>query len=60
MADAPDKDPADPPPRRYVWPWFLLAAVLAAILLAVIWMNYAIERTRRIRDLNAPARQGQL
>jgi len=41
--------------QRYRWPWFVLAAVLLAIALAVLWMSKEIERTRRIRDLNAPA-----
>ena len=41
--------------RRYTWPWFVLAAVLLAIALAVLWMSKEIARTRRIRDLNAPA-----
>ena len=41
--------------RRYTWPWFVLAAVLLAIALAVLWMSKEIERARRIRDLNAPA-----
>ena len=40
--------------RRYKWPWFVLAAVLLAIVLAVLWMSKEIARTRRIRDLNAP------
>ena len=40
--------------RRYTWPWFVLAAVLLAIALAVLWMSKEIARTRRIRDLNAP------
>jgi hypothetical protein len=40
--------------RRYAWPWFVLAAVLLAIALAVLWMSKEIGRTRRIRDLNAP------
>jgi hypothetical protein len=41
--------------RRYTWPWFVLAAVLLAIALAVLWMSKEIERARRIRDANAPA-----
>ena len=41
--------------RRYKWPWFVLAAVLLGVLLAVLWLSREIERTRRIRDLNAPA-----
>jgi len=40
--------------RRYKWPWFVLAAVLLAIALAVLWMSKEVERTRRIRDWNAP------
>jgi hypothetical protein len=43
--------------RHYTWPWLLLGAVLLAIALAVLWMSKEIERTRRIRDLNAPAPQ---
>ena len=46
-----------PEKRRYTWPWFVLGAVLLAIALAVLWMSQEIERTRRIRDLNAPAPQ---
>jgi hypothetical protein len=41
--------------RRYTWPWFVLAAVLLAIALAVLWMIKEIGRARRMRDLNAPA-----
>jgi hypothetical protein len=43
------------PPQRYKWPWFVLAAFILAIILAVVWMRAEIERTRRIRDANAPA-----
>jgi hypothetical protein len=49
--------PASHDKRRYPWPWFVLGAVLLAIVLAVLWMSKEIERTRRIRDLNAPAPQ---
>ena len=54
-----DKDnlPAIPHKRRYTWPWFVFGSVLLAIVLAVAWMSKEIERTRRIRDLNAPAPQ---
>ena len=54
-----DKDypPDTLPKRHYTWPWFVLGAVLLAIALAVLWMSKEIERTRRIRDLNAPAPQ---
>jgi len=40
--------------RRYTWPWFVLAAVLLGIALAVLWMSKEIERARRIRDANPP------
>jgi hypothetical protein len=38
----------------YRWPWFVLAAVILAVVLAVLWMSHEIERTRRIRDANPP------
>ena len=41
--------------RRYMWPWFVLAAVLLGIVLAVLWMSTEIERARRIRKANTPA-----
>ena len=48
-------NPPDPGnKRRYTWPWFVLAAVLLATALAVLWMSKEIARTRRIRDLNTP------
>jgi hypothetical protein len=54
MADATNKNQAqDSVPRRYHWPWFVLAAVLAAFALAVLWLSFEIQRTRRIRDLNS-------
>ena len=40
---------------RYVWPWFVLAAFLLAIVLAVLWMSQEIRRTRWIRDANSPS-----
>jgi hypothetical protein len=54
MADATNKNQAqDSVHRRYNWPWFVLAAVLAAFALAVLWLSFEIQRTRRIRDLNS-------
>jgi hypothetical protein len=38
--------------RNFKWPWFVLAAVLLAILLSIIWMSHEVERTRQQRDLN--------
>jgi hypothetical protein len=54
MPNETDNLPNPKGQRRYTWPWFVLAAVLLAIALAVAWMSKEIERTRRIRDLNAP------
>src|ERR1041385_4209545 len=39
---------------RHRWPWFVLAALIVAILLAALWLSFEIARTKRIRDLNAP------
>ena len=51
----PVSDPGDlVPKRQYTWPWFVLAALLLAIALAILWMSFEIKRTRRNRDLNAP------
>ena len=43
--------------QEYTWPWWVLGAFLLAIALAVLWMSQEIGRTRRIRELNAPAPQ---
>jgi hypothetical protein len=59
MADATNDQANAPMRRRYIWPWFLLAAFVAAIALAVLWLSFEIERTQRIRDLNSPAPQGR-
>jgi hypothetical protein len=53
MSDHPVNHEQEPGNRRsYVWPWFVLAAVLVGIVLAVLWLSAEIERTRRIRDAN--------
>ncbi|MSU58403.1 MAG: hypothetical protein EXS35_09525 [Pedosphaera sp.] len=31
-------------PRRHVWPWFVLAALILGGVLAVIWMRAEIRR----------------
>ncbi len=40
--------------RTYVWPWFLLAAVVLGIVLAVIWVAREAQRTQRLRQWNSP------
>ena len=54
-----DKENGTPPPR-YKWPWFVLAAVLLGIALAVLWMSFAVIRLRQMRDTNPfpPAQTG--
>jgi hypothetical protein len=47
--------PGEPPKRRYAWPWFVLAAVLLGIILSILWLSREIARTRRLKELNAPA-----
>jgi len=37
----------------YRWPWFVLAAVILAIVLAAAWMYFEVRKTKRIRDLNS-------
>ena len=55
---AAGNNPEEPEPRRtYAWRWWVLAAVLLGIALAVLWMSWEVARTRMIRDLNAPAPQ---
>ncbi len=41
-------------PRRYRWPWVVAAFVLVGIVLAVVWVSFAVKKVERERDLNAP------
>jgi hypothetical protein len=45
-------------PRQHKWPWFVLAAVLLFVLLAVLWMSFAVHREREQRNFNAPIPNG--
>jgi hypothetical protein len=51
------KDEHEPAPRKFVWPWFVVGALLLGIALSILWMSYEVDRTRRIRELNAPQPQ---
>jgi F0F1-type ATP synthase assembly protein I len=42
------------PKPNYKWPWFVLAAVLLGIVLAVLWVAAAAKKVERQRDYNAP------
>jgi hypothetical protein len=46
-------------PRRYKWPWFVLAAVALGIILAIAWMTYAVHREKQERDFSAPIPTGE-
>jgi len=43
-----------PPKQNYKWPWFVLAAVLLFVALAIIWMSIAVHREKEERDFSAP------
>jgi len=55
MPEAANNQSDPKPRRRYVWPWFVLAGIVLAIILAVLWMSQEVARARRIRDANAPS-----
>lgn len=43
-----------PPAPNYKWPWFVLAAVLLFIVLAVAFVSFKARQIERERDFNAP------
>ena len=47
-----------PPKRNYKWPRFVAAAVVLGIILAIVWMGYAVKREKQERDFNAPIPMG--
>lgn len=49
MTDAPD---GNPPNRNYKWPWFVLAAVVVFIVLAVVWVSIAAKKVEQERIVN--------
>ena len=55
-----NEGPTAPEPRpRYKWPWYVLAALLLGLVLAVLWMSVAVRRIREQREGNPmPALQG--
>ena len=46
-------------PRQYRWPWFVLAAFLLGVVLAILWMSFAVHRLERERDVNGPLPGGR-
>jgi len=45
-------------PRRYKWPWLVLAAVVLGVVLAIVWMSFAVKREKEERDFNSPIPTG--
>jgi uncharacterized integral membrane protein len=45
-------------PRRHKWPWLALAGIILGILLAILWMTFAVQKIERERDLSAPLPNG--
>jgi F0F1-type ATP synthase assembly protein I len=41
-------------PRRYKWPWFVLAAVVLGLALAVFWVALAAKKVAAQRDFGSP------
>lgn len=41
-----------PPRQRYTWPWLVLAAVLLAVALSILWMRHEVKRIERSRELD--------
>ena len=54
MPDTPNGPDQNPPVRSYRWPWFVAAAVLVFVILAVVWVIFAAKKVERERNLNAP------
>jgi hypothetical protein len=53
-AGAMIKPVEDVPQRTYRWQWFLLAAVVLGIVLAIIWVGFAAYHEKEERDFSAP------
>jgi cell division protein FtsB len=41
-------------PRRYRWPWFVLAAIIIFFVLAIVCVSFKAEQIKQQRDYNAP------
>jgi hypothetical protein len=42
------------PKLNYRWPWFVGAAVVLAVVLAVVWLSFAVKKVERERDFSTP------
>ena len=48
------KSRAQAPRQIYRWPWFVGAAVVLALALAIVWVSIAVKNVESERDGNAP------
>jgi hypothetical protein len=48
-------EPDPNPPRRYQWPWFVLAAFLLGLALAIVWMVFEVHTIKEERSPNVPS-----
>lgn len=48
------KKSGNAPKQKYRWPWFVGAAIVLGIALAVMWVSIAVKKIERERDVNAP------
>ena len=48
-----------PPKQNYKWPWFVLAAVVLFVVLAIVWVSFAVKKVEQERDFNAPVPAGR-
>jgi hypothetical protein len=49
----------NPPPRRYRWPWIVAAALILWVLLAVVWMLFAVRQVEERREQGATPPSGR-
>jgi hypothetical protein len=47
-------EPDQKPPRHYRWPWWVLAAFLLGVALAVLWMVFDVRTIEQERNFNTP------
>jgi hypothetical protein len=47
-----------PPKQNYKWPWFVAAAVLLFVALAVVFVSFKAHQIREERNFNAPIPAG--
>ena len=52
--NAASMDDPNENPQRHRWPWFVLAAFLLGVALAVLWISFEVRKVERERDVNAP------